>query len=47
MYKEKTKKEKYITHKDRDDFIKKVEEALINPELTQEDYEELEKLFQD
>jgi len=47
MFKEKTEDEKFVTHKDRDDFIKKVEKALTNPELTEEDYEELRQLFND
>jgi len=45
MYKEKFEKEKYITHKARDEFVKKIEKSLTDTGITEEEYDEIKKLF--
>jgi len=47
MWKEKIRKEKFTGDKYHDELIKKVEEALCDENFTEEEYEELRKLFRD
>lgn len=46
MFQEKTEEIEFVSSKEREDFIKKVDEALENHKLTSEDYMELKELFE-